>query len=272
MGAGQQSEGKAPDFLIVGAMKAGTTALFNWLGGVDGIEMPSSKELRYFCGENWDRGRQWYESHFAGLQGMTGEASPCYSDPGRVTATVHRIVTEYPDVKVVYVLRDPITRARSHYQHEVQRGREGRPFPDAAAPDSPYVQLSRYSVCLEEYRSRFGDEQLLVKPFDSLFGESERGWEELLNFLGVNHSPRPSKVFNETRGKRQFTPLMLRLWESGLIDTLGKAPSFVRRVGKRLLTSDSPAYHALLMSSHQPLLPASAALLAQEEELVHRCG
>ena len=265
-------DGRAPDFLIVGAMKAGTTTLFNWLDEVDGIAMPDRKELRYFCGDNWERGRSWYESHFAGIERITGEASPCYSDPERVALTAQRIESEYPEIKLIYVLRDPLDRARSHYQHEVQRGRENRPFAEAASPESGYVRMSRYSLCLEQYRRLFADDRLLVMPFDRIFGDSETGWEELLEFLGVNSSPRPGTHFNETVGKRRFTLLMLKLWESGFTDRLKKAPAPLRRLGKRVLTTDGPAYHALLMSSSEPLPASSAALLALEQELVHRRG
>lgn len=110
-----------PNFLIIGAMKGGTTSLFNYLCQHPKIVEPLKKEVQYF--QNSELSPEWYQLHFfakaASVVGrpidelITGEASPgyyCYP-------IVERILQEYPHIKLIFTLRNPIRRAVSHYYH-----------------------------------------------------------------------------------------------------------------------------------------------------------
>ncbi|MGH2725476.1 MAG: sulfotransferase family protein, partial [Actinomycetota bacterium] len=73
---------RVPTFIVIGAMKAGTTSLWRYLRSHPQISMPEEKELDYFIAEkNWTRGRDWYVSRFAGAGDAiaVGEASPEYA-------------------------------------------------------------------------------------------------------------------------------------------------------------------------------------------------
>lgn len=104
--------GASPDLLIVGAQKAGTTSLFNYLEQVAGFFAAQRKEIGFFNREEcFARGTDWYERFFeAQKDGVRFEATPEYLyDP----AVPERIRNHYPDVRIVCVLREPVARAYS---------------------------------------------------------------------------------------------------------------------------------------------------------------
>jgi hypothetical protein len=137
-----------PDFIIIGAQRAGTTSLFYYLRIHPDVRRPLSrdgsvfwpKELHFFD-EYYGRGLDWYRRFFplaaerrvARMRGrdlVAGEATPYYlfhpAVPERVAASV-------PDVRLIALLRDPIERAYSHYQLMRRTGREKLSFADAIA-------------------------------------------------------------------------------------------------------------------------------------------
>ena len=198
-----------PDFLIIGAQKAGTTALYAYLREHPQITGPSWKEVSFFD-RHYARGEAWYRGNFPNTLrargGLVGEASPSYLfhplAPERVAALV-------PEAKLVALVRDPVDRAFSHYQHEVALGREPLSFEDALeaederlrgeeermAADPAYFSHAwwnytyrargRYAEQLERWLVPFPREQLLVLPSEELLGEPEQAHGRVLEFLGA---------------------------------------------------------------------------------------
>ena len=127
----------APDFLIIGTKRGGTTSLFNYLlqhPGILGLypQNRGKKSTDYFFKE-LPRGDAWYRSHFhsrtyratlrkrLGYTPVGGEASPYYMwDPRIAPLVVHAA----PQVKAIALVRDPVERAYSHYQERKQNGVE----------------------------------------------------------------------------------------------------------------------------------------------------
>jgi hypothetical protein len=121
----------SPDFVIIGARKAGTTSLYNYL-----VEHPSvlpalMKEIHFFT-SNYEKGERWYRGNFPmrleqwlfektrKYPIITGEATPnYYYDP----QTPARLRAMFPDAKLIFIMRDPISRAFSDYNHDVRHGR-----------------------------------------------------------------------------------------------------------------------------------------------------
>lgn len=257
-------EGRDPDFLIIGTMKAGTTSLVRWLSSVEGVDLPRQKEIHFFSGQTWERGLEWYRSLFPLTGTITGEASPGYTHPLRSEVSASRIHDIYPNIRLIFIARHPIERARSHYRHQVQRGREKRSFYDAAHPDSDYVVTSLYSQALSPYLSRFPRSQLLMVPFDDLIDELGAGWDEVLVFLDLPPTPRPRDVHNETASKRKFRGPLLRLWEAGLLPRTASMPRWARNLGKVVLTSNSRRYRTLIESSAGEFPAGSVARLNED--------
>ena len=199
-----------PDFLVLGAQKAGTTALYAYLRRHPQIAGPSWKEVSYFD-RHYARGEGWYRGNFPNLARtrgkLVGEASPSYLfhplAPERVRALV-------PQARLVALVRNPVDRALSHYHHEVALGRERLSFEDALAAEEErlrgeeerlvadpryfsrewwshtYQARGRYAEQLERWLAVFPREQLLILPSDDLSAEPERAHATVLDFLGAS--------------------------------------------------------------------------------------
>ena len=215
-----------PDFLVIGAQKAGTTALYAYLRWHPGVTGPSWKEVSFFD-RHWWRGVAWYRGQFPlrARGRLAGEASPSYLfhplAPERGRAVV-------PEAKLVVLVRNPVDRAYSHYQHEVALGREPLAFEDALAAedertrgeverivadprafshawwDHTYVARGRYAEQLERWLAVFDREQLLVVRSEDLGGRPAETYAEVLSFLGAApHSlPEYPRVFD-----RDYEPM-----------------------------------------------------------------
>ncbi len=126
---GDAHRGVPPSFLIVGAQKAGTTALFRYLAKHPCIKPPEVKEIDFFsCTARYSRGEEFYHSHFPAASslpdgGSTFEASPSYlvneSAPARIHAYNARI-------RLVAILRDPVERAYSAWNMYEERFRRDK--------------------------------------------------------------------------------------------------------------------------------------------------
>jgi hypothetical protein len=195
-----------PDFLIIGAQKGGTTALYEYLHRHPAISGPSWKEVSFFD-RHWWRGERWYRGHFPrGAPPPVGEASPSYlfhpAAPSRVLSLV-------PDARLIAILRDPVDRAFSHYQHEVALGREPLSFEDALAREHErtagevermladprhfshawwnwtYRARGLYAEQLERWHAVFPPEQLLVLLNEELDEAPAETYARLLEFVGA---------------------------------------------------------------------------------------
>lgn len=248
-----------PDFVIIGAMKSGTTSLYRWLEAQPGVWMPALKEPEFFSRQDrWERGLDWYASLFgdAPEESVVGEASVSYTDPVGAARSAHRMSEVIPDVRLIYLLRHPIERLRSHYRHQVQRGRESRPFGVAVAqPGNEYVARSLYFTCLEPYLDRFSRDALCVVRLEDLVDEDAPGWRSVLSHLGLPARERPREAYNVTEEKVGFTAPALWLYERGLLDRSGILPRWIRRIGKRLLTRSDEGYHRRLSESRDTVPP-----------------
>lgn len=207
--------GRLPDFLCVGAQKAGTTTLHELLQAHPGVFLPPLKEVHYFS-LHFDRPLSWYESVFASARPrqVAGEITPYYlfhpAAPARIAATV-------PGAKLIVLLRDPVDRAISGYFHSRRHGME--PLGIAEAFDAEqertrdaerglaepgrrnsshqwhgYVARSRYELQLPRYLERFPRSQILLLRSEDLFAEPGVAWHGLLDFLGLPPLELPSPM------------------------------------------------------------------------------
>ena len=129
---GSDSAGPLPEFVIVGAMKAGTTSLAGNLKQHPRIFMPR-REVRFF-NEHWHRGVDWYRAHFRdGAGRICGEKTPEYMRADRYMRRLHRVL---PGAKIVVLLREPVARLLSEMNHRMQSGT----LPAADRIDEAYVR------------------------------------------------------------------------------------------------------------------------------------
>jgi hypothetical protein len=205
-----------PDYLIIGAQRAGTTSLHRYLIQHPGVRTTLRTKGVHFFDTGYGRGMSWYASRFPtrltawwvarrhGVELRTGEASPYYLFHPLVPG---RVAEHLPQVKLIALLRDPVGRAYSHYQHEAARGFEPLSFEEAVEAEPArlageeermlaeplyhsfehqhhsYVARGRYAEQLERWRARFDDAQLLVLSSERFFAEPERAFARVLEFL-----------------------------------------------------------------------------------------
>jgi hypothetical protein len=202
--------------LIIGAQRAGTTALYSWLRHHPAVVGPSWKEVNYFD-RRYSRGEAWYRGHFpnelrvrrvrsAGFEPVVLEATPGYLFHPLAPERVKELI---PEARLVALVRNPVERAYSHYQHEVALGREPLSFEEAIDRedermegeidrmlDDPayfsyawwnYTYLARglYAEQLERWLATFPQEQLLVVPLDDLRARPEETYARVLAHVGA---------------------------------------------------------------------------------------
>jgi hypothetical protein len=216
-----------PDFLIIGAQKAGTTSLHAYLAAHPEVSASTVKEVHYFD-LSYHRGRAWYRAHFKPLrpgQTLAGETSPYYLYhplvPGRVAA-------DLPAAKLIAVLRDPVDRAFSHHNHEVTLGFEQLSFEAAlecegkrlagererlmadprlnsfAHQHHSYLDRGRYAEQLENWYAVTDTDRVLVLSSEELFEEPAATLARAQEFLELEpHLPADLSA----RNGRSYSPL-----------------------------------------------------------------
>jgi Sulfotransferase domain len=202
-----------PTFLLIGAMKSGTTTLWWYLARHPDVFMTTLKEPNFF-NDHWHRGLGWYERLFASAGGARarGEASVRYTSFPNDPECPGRIASVLPDVRLLFLVRDPVDRIRSHYLHEVAALRERRPLERALRENPIYLDRSRYAMQLERYLEHFPREQLLVVRAEDLFRVPSEVLPRVYGFLGVDPSWRPAgPVRRENDTARSFQlPVLVR--------------------------------------------------------------
>lgn len=184
--------GRLPGFLVIGATKCGTTSLHDWLSRHDEVFVSPWKEMRFFLpGHRWERGMDWYAAQFAqaGDVRACGEFSNGYGRGAEHPGVPARVAAALPDVRLVYVIRDPMRRLASHYRHRIVTGREWRDPAAAIARDPSYVETGRYGAEIERWLPHVRRERLLVLRAERLFADPVLTLDRLARHLGV--TPRP---------------------------------------------------------------------------------
>jgi hypothetical protein len=211
-----------PDFLIIGTKRGGTTSLYRYLLEHPAVlpTFPSFRTLKgvHYFDEHFARGLRWYRSHFpaepyrtlvrrgTGVYPLIGEASPNYLfHPLGATRAAELV----PRAKIIVLIRNPVDRAWSQYKDQVKLGFETLSF-EAAVEREParlagevermladpgyygaafdrysYLARGRYLDQLRAWRVAFPPEQLLVLRSEDLYGDAERVYHRVLEFLDL---------------------------------------------------------------------------------------
>ena len=252
-----------PTFIIVGAAKAGTTALYWYLSEHPDVFMSPMKETFYFAYGVDEQGellygdpdvhrfpiktREEYEALFVGSDGAKaiGEASPIYLE---CPQAADRIRAAIPAARIVASIRQPVDRAYSDYlMYLRRRGRRLDPVadlrPDAAwaRPDSRWMQVSRYHEQLARYYQRFPADQIHVALFDDLKRDAKRMTQDVFRFVGADPAFLPDFSTPHAGGgiprnrflERVFTSRKLRRWMEPIVPV--GAANWVRRFRGRTM-------------------------------------
>ncbi len=195
-----------PTFLVIGAAKAATTSLFEYVRTHPAVYMPERKELSFFVAElNWRRGLEWYSAQLAagGCAAAVGEASPTYAWWPSFSGVPQRMSAVVPDVRLIYLVRHPLERMRSMYLHAVALGRERRSASRAFLETPDYLECSRYATQLERYLDHFDRDRLLVLLAEDLRRDRGATLRRVFEFIGVDSRWRPPNIEEEAYETRE---------------------------------------------------------------------
>lgn len=198
-------------FLIIGAMKAGTSSLYHDLTKLDGVFMTPEKEPDDLAHEEvlTEAGTKAYLSKFSGAcdGDICGEASTSYSKLPIVRGVPERAIKVFgTNLKIIYLQRDPITRIISQYKHLWGLGLETRPMNDAVLEDPSYVALSQYSYQLEAWRKVLPEEQILVLEFERYIANPFATLSSVTTFLNVGAPKHFSSTHRNASDNKHVVP------------------------------------------------------------------
>lgn len=246
----EEGKPEGPNFIIVGAMKAGTTSLYEYINQHPQVLPCAQKEVHFFV-HHLEKGLDWYLAHFPHIPPtggyLTGEASPGY-----LCNTVQSKVKEtFPEVKLIAVLRNPVERAISHYYHNVKHGIEMRSFEAAmtaemkAIASLPGINLVKetknwsgeqgylftglYVYFLQKWISAFERQQILIVKSEDLYQKSKETMDDVFDFLElprfasekyVNHLPGAYQKLANNDAKYQLIANFFDVYNQRLADYL----------------------------------------------------
>lgn len=181
--------GKLPDFIIIGEMKCGTTALYKYVQEHPQIEPAKRKELNFF-NTYYDNGLAWYRSQFPDCAGcLTGESSGYLRFPEAALKLSEAI----PQVKLILILRNPVDRAYSHYQMRLSKGEVTLPFEEAIQDKRTYLEIGNYVENLKKWMKVFLKKQFHIVQNEKLFKHPRETLNETFRFLGL--PPHPLSIY-----------------------------------------------------------------------------
>jgi hypothetical protein len=245
-----------PDFLLIGAQRGGTTSLYHYLRAHPQVLAALAKDV-HFLSLHWTRGEGWYRAQFPlrarksprrPAAPLTFEANPYYLFHPLATARAAQLL---PQVKLLVLLRDPVSRAWSHYRHMVRLGLEPLSFQAAIAQEPvrltgeterirsdpgygavrhrrySYLTRGAYAEQLRAWLGYFPADRFLVLRSEALWADPAGCYGRVLSLLGLPGwapasfrvhtvaSPVPPGLAPETRRRLEehFAPATRELQE-----------------------------------------------------------
>lgn len=270
-----------PNFLVIGAPRAGTTSLQDYLGQHPDVFLSPRKEPRFFAygpegpdhsgpADPWTinqtetTDRESYEALFDGVEDESaiGEVTPIYlSDE----TSPKRIADHMPDARLVAVLRNPIERAFSDFVNMVRLRREPlddfeealdeerRRIQEGWSPFYHYRRKGFYARQLQRYLEHFEPSQIRIFRFEDLVADADRVARDVFRFLGVDPDVEVStdRAFNASGLPRseilqsilRSPPTRTALW--ALPDVFGRLATRVEAANLEKPTLSDHTYKAL---------------------------
>ena len=213
-----------PNFLGIGAQRAGTTWVYNCLREHPDVFVPEKKELQFFSW-HYQEGLTWYEAYFSGHAGekAVGEVTPNYLN---VPGAIPRIAQLLPKARLFVILRNPVDRARSSYRLLRESKYQGLTFHEACKHYRYLINLGMYAAQMEHVYSHFDQEHVKVFLYDDLQRDPREFLSKLFAFLGVNPAFQPPST-NERYNQVRYASLQDFLVKAGAgrpLDSFKRSP------------------------------------------------
>ncbi len=190
-----------PTFIVIGAPKAGTTSLASYLEQHPDVFMSHPKEPAHFTGRGPYADIDRYLALFGGAEPRQarGEASTGYSRYPVVTGVPRRMHDLVPEVRLVYLVRDPLERLRSHYLMRLRQGATGGSFEEFCSDREGYVAVSCYGAQLAQYLEFFEPTQIHLARLEDLGADPGRVLRGIAAHIGVDPVPFDADLDYATR-------------------------------------------------------------------------
>ncbi len=216
-----------PNYLGIGVFRSGSTWLHELLDTHPDAFVPSKRKEVFWFSNNYDKGRDWYESFFPDSETegkiAVGEVTPGYF----YSADAAQRIRDEPTIKrLILILRDPANRAFSNYTRRIKIDNYQGDFRSFLQdyPDGG-MNLSRYADHLERYRSMFSQEELLTLIYEDLFADVVASRERIAAHLGLD----PAR-FPEDAGKKRVNAVV--------VPKYGGAYKVMSKIGRKLRKAD----------------------------------
>ena len=203
-----------PDFLIIGAQKSGTSALYHNLNKHPSIYLPRSDgkiEIHFFSqGKQWRRGVEWYKSHFIHPDCLQGEKTPEYLVRTKCHERMHRTV---PNAKLIILLRNPIDRAYSQWNHFNQAYKKSKQwgwklvdFETAITSNRDMIKRGEYIDQIKHLLAFYNRNQIHISIAEKMKKDLGTEIGKVLSFLNM----APADIRYENRHERTYPAPMNR--------------------------------------------------------------
>jgi hypothetical protein len=265
-----------PDFLGIGAQRAGTSWLDAQLRAHPEIYLPKRRKEVHFFDRYYDRGLGWYERFYP-----PGEEAAKYVAIGEITPNYLyyeeaplRISECLPDCRFVVILRNPVDRAYSQYGLSVRDQGEQRTFEAYFAQEPEVFARGLYSEQLERFLRYHPIQHFLILIFERVMSDPQRALGILAGFLSVD-----AKEFERSLTTKRANPAyrlrfgqqyagarrlgsLLRAWDQDWVVNLAKS------LGLRRLFGDRGALPSMALETRTRLLSLYGAEIAALEGLL----
>ena len=253
------TQSRLPDFILVGAPRCATTWLHECLEEHPEVFLPDCKELNFFCVNHWGNdytrhGLPYYTSFFdkASDGQILGDISPNNMWDTESATRIHHAI---PNAKILFLLRNPIDRAWSHYNYITNRSVK---YPhtfdeviDGQWQSSGVIDQGFYAKQIRPYLRIFPQRQLLTILHEEIKTAPEKTFDQICTFIGATPGVRPKHL--HTRRNRPYGQRIPGLYElnrtiARTLSQLGLdsvrqavkktgAPSLLKRLNRRSVSS-----------------------------------
>jgi hypothetical protein len=255
-----------PSFIVIGGQRCGTTTIFNALAGHRQVLRPLVDKGTDYYTLHYSRGLAWYRSRMP--LAVTARQARARHGQAQVFEActyymfhpfaIERLAADFPDIKLVVMLRDPVARAYSAYKHELARGfetendfltalqlenerlageyermRDDPTYESFSHRHQAYLARGRFAEQLERVYTHYSRTQVHVLQSESFFADPHAEFARLTDFLGLSpwapdsfgqHNPRPSAPMPEPA--HEFLADYYRPRNAELAQLLGAAPAW----------------------------------------------
>lgn len=260
-----------PNWMIIGAAKAGSSSLAYGLGTHPDVFLTEPKETHFFArDEEYQRGLAFYEAHYDGAANFKarGEASNNYTMKEVWPHAAQRIHDFNPDLKLIYIVREPFSRIASWWVDCRSWGSGDRAhydFKTALRLNAPFlIDSTNYGAQLDHYLQLFPERQTLVLFMEDLNRQPQSVYRRCFEFLGVDPAhevPPEVSYINATGDRRMVAPLHSKLRENRLYRA---AMKLVPQGARAAVLKAGPVRKVMTTKQDKPVWDAQAVQIVRD--------